>query len=71
MVIPDTGVLYPQVTVQLTGQDGNAFNIIAVIRRAIARRVGETESIAWTTGAMLCDSYDELLVLAQRTVHVI
>jgi hypothetical protein len=64
-------IQYPQVTVQLTGQDGNAFNIIGLIRQAIAREVGETEAKAWSVGAMMCGSYDELLVLAQTTVHVI
>jgi len=28
-------ITYPDVTVQLTGQDGNAFNIIGLVREAI------------------------------------
>jgi hypothetical protein len=66
-----TEITYPDVTVQLTGQDGNAFNIIGLIHRAIAEQVGGTEANAWTLGATMCGSYDELLYLAQTTVHVI
>jgi hypothetical protein len=66
-----TGVTHPQVTVQLSGQDGNAFNIIGLIHRAIAREVGKDEAELWVMGAMMCGSYNDLLVLAQRTVHVI
>ena len=64
-------ITYPDVTVQLTGQDGNAFNIIGLVREAIRDEEGETEAKAWTMAAMMCGSYDELLFLAQTTVHVI
>ena len=64
-------IMYPQVTVQLTGQDGNAFAIITRVRAAIDVTVGRDEGMAWQVGAMMCSSYDELLALAMETVTVI
>jgi hypothetical protein len=67
----DTGIIYPNVTVQLTGEDGNAFAIISAVRRGIMRGVGAPEAELWTVAAMTCNSYSELLRLAATTVHVI
>lgn len=66
-----TEIRYPAVTVQLTGEDGNAFNIIARVHRGILNGVDREAADAWVESAMACDSYDALLGLAQATVCVI
>lgn len=64
-------VKYEEVTVQLTGQDGNAFAIISNVASALRAEVGEDESHAYVRQAYECPSYDELLELTQRTVNVL
>lgn len=64
-------VKYEDVTVQLTGEDGNAFNIIGLVRRGIVRQHGADAGDEWVTSAMESVSYDALLVLAMETVHVV
>jgi hypothetical protein len=61
-------VKYDDVTVQLTGQDGNAFNIIGLVSKALKQAGHPTDE--WTEAAFDCGSYDALLVLAMETVHV-
>lgn len=65
-----SSVLYNDVTVQLTGKDGNAFNIMGEVNRAL-RRAGHVDALepfmAEATGA---GSYDELLQVVMRTVNV-
>lgn len=61
---------YPQVEVQLTGIDSNAFNVIGAITKAMKRAGLAEEAKQFTTDAFACHSYDELLQLAMRTVTV-
>lgn len=77
MAISESGVLYPQVTVQLTtsrpgphGQDGGFLYVTNRVERAIRQRIGVEASRAWVEQALSCDSYADLLTLARRTVHV-
>lgn len=63
-----SNVLYPDVTVQL--DDGNAFAIIAKVRKALRRQVGIEEAEAFQTQAARSKSYDELLQLVMATVDV-
>lgn len=65
-----TGPKYPDVEVQLTGGDGNAFAIIAAVRRALIKDVGPEAAQDWMRDSMDCASYDDLLALAQQTVEV-
>lgn len=52
---------YPQVTVQLTGSDGNAFMLIGACSRA-ARKAGLTqEQIKEFTSEAMAGDYDHLL----------
>lgn len=61
---------YPDIFVQLTGNDGNAFGIIAAVQRGL-RDGGEVEAAAqFQTDAYNCESYDALLRLAMSTVSV-
>jgi hypothetical protein len=64
------GVTYPDVTVQLTGQDGNVFNIIGQVAKALRRQVSREAADAFTKEAFQSDSYDAVLQLAMRTVEV-
>jgi hypothetical protein len=63
-------VKYPEVEVQLTGTDGNAFAIIGNVSRALKRAGLRDAAAAFSAEAMQCDSYDALLVLAMQTVEV-
>lgn len=65
-----TAIEFPEVHVQLSGRDGNAFAIIGAVAGALRREVGQDEANAFTSLAMECGSYSELLHLATRTVSV-
>lgn len=59
---------HPDITVQLTGQDGNGFAIIGAVQRAL-RAAGEDRT-EFTNQAFGCGSYDELLSLVMSWVNV-
>lgn len=61
---------YPDVTVQLTGRDGNAFAIIGAVAGALRREVSAEASAKFSHEAMDQQSYDDLLQLAASTVNV-
>ena len=63
-------VKYPEITVQLTGTDGNAFSIIGTVQRALRRAgVDAAEVSAFVAEAMSGD-YDNVLATAMRWVEV-
>lgn len=65
-----TNVKYPNVHVQLTGTDGNAFAIMAKVADALRRAgVSNDEVIAYRAESMSGD-YDHLLQTAMRWVEV-
>lgn len=61
---------YPDVTVQLVGEDGNAFAIIGRVSHALRKEVGPDAAREFTVTAMSTGSYDELLRLITDTVEV-
>lgn len=64
------GPAYPDVTVQLSGEDGNAHQIIGLVCREL-RRAGHPKAASeFAATAFKSTSYDELLQLAMRTVDV-
>jgi hypothetical protein len=65
-----TEVKYPQVTVKLIGEDGNAFSLIAAVHKALREQIGRDEGIAFLADSQNCESYDALLVFIQQTVNV-
>lgn len=71
MVQAHGGVRYPDVTVQLSGQDGNAYAIIGSVGQAIRRAHGQQAADDWARRAMDSASYDALLVAAMSEVHVL
>jgi len=57
------------VTVQLIGNDGNAFNILAQVNRAL-RDVATPEEIAEYQKEAMSGDYDNLLRVTQEWVEV-
>ena len=65
----DTPIL-PEVTVQLTGEDGNAFAILGAVLKAMRRaRVAQEIQDAFKKEAMSGD-YDNLLQTCMKYVNV-
>lgn len=62
-------IKYPKIAVQLTGQDGNAFNIMAIVARGLSRNGHADEVEAFMEEAMSGD-YDNVLATAMRWVSV-
>tara|TARA_Y100000310_G_scaffold3786_1_gene4651 strand:+ start:596 stop:937 length:342 start_codon:yes stop_codon:yes gene_type:complete len=60
---------YPDVVVQLTGTDGNAFAVIAAVEQALRAAVGGGVADAFRDEAMK-GSYDALLRTVMRWVEV-
>ena len=62
---------YPEIEVQLTGRDGNAFSILGAVERGLHRGgVSKKEQAAFYTEATSGD-YDHLLQTAMRWVAVL
>lgn len=66
---PDTGPRFPEVFVQLTGQDGNGFGIAARVRKAL-ETAGHRDEARECFDEMLSGDYDHLLATAMRWVAV-
>lgn len=62
--------MFPDVSVQLSGENGNAFNIIGQVRRALQAAGYRDEADAFRAVALEVESYDDLLTLAMTTVEV-
>ena len=61
---------YPNITVELTGHDGNAFYILGKVAKALRRNGVSTEEVeAFLTEAKSGD-YDHLLQTCMRWVEV-
>ena len=61
---------YPNIEVQLSGEDGNAFFIIGTVKKALKRAgVDAAELEAFTTEAKSGD-YDNVLVTCMNWVNV-
>ena len=68
---PLDSVRYPDVTVKLTDEDGNVFNLIGLVRNAILENHGSIAASVFVNEATsTCGSYDELLRFIMRTVVV-
>jgi hypothetical protein len=63
-------IQHPDIEVQLTGQDSNAFNIIALVTRALKDNGLRSEAKAFSSAAMRQESHDAVIQLAMRTVTV-
>ncbi|MFF9204242.1 hypothetical protein ACF1AE_20975 [Streptomyces sp. NPDC014986] len=64
------GPAYPDVTVQLSEEDSNAYHIVGQVCRAL-RQAGHPEAASeFAATAFQLASHDELLQLTMRTVDV-
>jgi len=64
----EASIKYPGITVQLTGEDGNAFSIIARVRSALRRGgISREECVTFLAEAMSGD-YDHLLQTVMKWV---
>ncbi len=61
---------YPDVHVQLSGEDGNAFGIIGRAAKAIRAVHGDDAAASFRDAATDSHSYDELLQFVMSTVEV-
>lgn len=61
---------FPDVTVNLVGEDGNVFNIIGIVSKEMRLAGHVAEAAAFRLSALKCNSYDEVLQLVSRTVEV-
>jgi hypothetical protein len=57
---------YPDVTIQLTGNDGNAFAIMGACRKAARRAKVSSEEIELFTTECTSSDYDHLLATCMR-----
>lgn len=65
-----TDLKYPDVKVQLSGEDGNVYSIIGRVKREIRRKHGHEAADAFAKEAMSKGSYEEVLGFVQQTVDV-
>ena len=63
-------VRYPEVRVQLTGEDGNAFAILGAVRRGLDRYGVSKEEIERFVREATAGDYDDLLQTVQKWVEV-
>lgn len=61
---------YPDVQVQLTGTDGNAFAIMGAVTRELRRAGVSAEEIEQYREESMSGDYDNLLATAMRWVDV-
>ena len=64
-----TTTRYPNITVQLTGNDGNAFAIMGAVRKALRRAGVSSEEIAEYTAQSSSGDYAHLLGTAMDWVN--
>lgn len=62
-------VKFPDVEVQLSGQDGNAFSIIGRVSQALKRAGHREGAEEFRQAAFAAESYDAVLQLVMRTVE--
>lgn len=64
--VPDHSTRFPDVRVQLTGMDGNAFNVLGLCRRAAQRAGVPGEQIKQFMAEATIGDYDHLLATCMR-----
>ena len=63
-------IKYPEIEVQLMGNDGNAFAIMGAVRKALKRANVSTDEIAEYTKQSQSGDYNNLLRVAMSWVTV-
>lgn len=63
-------IRYPDVKVQLTGEDSNAYNIIGLIGMALKRAGVHDEEVKEFQDEAMSGDYDNVLTTAMRWVDI-
>lgn len=63
-------IKHPEVTVELSGQDGNAFAIMGAVAQAMRRAGIDKSAIDAYREESMSGDYDNLLRVAMQTVNV-
>lgn len=63
-------VKFPQVTVQLSGEDGNAFSIIGRVGSALRQAGASGEDVTQFTHEAMSGDYSNVIRTAMRWVNV-
>jgi len=62
---------YPNIQVQLTGQDGNAFNLISIVRSALRKNGVSSEEVSAFVKEATSGNYDNVLITCMNWVDVV
>lgn len=65
-----TDILFPDVTVELSGGEGNVYVLIGKVKQALNRAGHHVEASTFSTTAMQSESYDDVIQLIMQTVTV-
>jgi len=68
--IPMAKPKYDNVSVQLTGRDGNAFAVMATVKSALEKGGAPQDEIETYLAESMSGDYDNLLRTAMKWVHV-
>jgi hypothetical protein len=63
-------VKYPEITVELSGEDGNAFAVMGAVRKAMRRAGVPAEEIGAFCDEAMSGDYDHLLQTCMAWVEV-
>lgn len=61
---------YPEITVKLVGQDGNAFAVIGAVRKALRRAKVPNEEVEQFSDEATSGDYDHLLRTCTKWVTI-
>jgi hypothetical protein len=64
------GPRFPEIEVQLTGRDGNAFAVLGLVQRALRDNAVDDQAVSEFMDEATADSYDHLLRTAMRWVSI-
>jgi hypothetical protein len=64
-------IRYPEITVQLTGVDGNAFMILGTVQRELRRGGVPAAEVSEFVAEATAGDYDHLLQTCMRWVEVV
>lgn len=63
-------VKFPNVTVELTGQDGNAFAVMGTVSKAMRKAGISPDAVTEYMNEAMSGDYDNLLRVTMKTVNV-
>ncbi len=66
---PESQIRHPEITVQLTGSDGNAYAILATVQKAL-RKTGHSDEVAAFLAEATSGDYHQLLATCMHWVTV-